>query len=444
MSYIGNEPVISATRTITEIVATAGQTTFTANGGYTVGYVDVFVNGAQLQLTDFTATNGSTIVLNQAATVNDDVRIVAWGTFTTVNTYSVAETDAKIGNSGSVMFRNRIINGDMRIDQRNAGASVTPDNAYTLDRWRMTNTQTGKLTVQQDAGAVTPPAGFIDYLGITSTSAYSVLTGDTFTINQPIEGFNTSDLGWGTANAKTVTISFWVRSSLTGTFGGAIVNANATRSYPYSYTISAANTWEYKTVTVAGDTSGTWLTNASVGVLLRFGLGSGATFSGTAGAWASANLVQPTSTVSVVGTNGATFYITGVQLERGTVATPFEYRQYQQELALCQRYFVSYGGDDVYERYGFGINNTTTNGYPVIYFPVEMRAIPTLNVVTLASTALWDGVTLTTPTSFLIDMGTKKNMSVNVAVASGLTIRAPIGWLANNSLVPRIQFSAEL
>ena len=239
--------------------------------------------------------------------------------------------------------RNRIINGDMRIDQRNAGASTTPTGAgsgiYTLDRWCYQAAQTGKVTVQQNAGAVTPPVGFKNYAGITSASSYSVLTGDYFHLYQAIEGFNVADLDWGTANAKTITISFWVRSSLTGTFGGSLRNEAVTRSYPFTYTISSANTWEQKSITIAGDTSGTWLTNNGVGIYVGFGLGSGATFSGTAGAWSAGNFVQPTSTVSVVGTNGATFYITGVQLEQNTSATPFERRLYGQELANCQRYF---------------------------------------------------------------------------------------------------------
>jgi len=235
------------------------------------------------------------------------------------------------------VLKNRIINGDMRIDQRNAGASGTA-NAYTVDRWNYTGTQASKGTWQQNAGSVTPPAGYTNYLGFTSSSSYSVLTGDTFLFNQAIEGYNIADLDWGTANAKTVTLSFWVRSSLTGTFGGALSNDPA-RSYAFSYTISAANTWEQKSITIVGDQSGTWNKTNSLGVVVRFGLGSGATYSGTAGAWTAGNLVQPTGTVSVVGTNGATFYITGVQLEQNTSATPFERRMYGTELALCQRYY---------------------------------------------------------------------------------------------------------
>jgi hypothetical protein len=239
-------------------------------------------------------------------------------------------------------FRNRIINGAMVIDQRNAGASTTPTTGgtYNLDRWQVSMTQASKFSVQQNAGSVTPPAGFTNYLGITSTSAYSITSSDFFMLNQAIEGFNMADLNFGTANAKTITVSFWVRSSLTGTFGGAINNEDNSRGYPFSYTISSANTWEYKTVTVAGDTSGTWIgaTNGRWGYV-RFGLGVGSNNSTTAGAWAGANFFSSTGATSVVGTNGATFYVTGVQLEVGSTATSFDYRPYTTELQLCQRYY---------------------------------------------------------------------------------------------------------
>jgi hypothetical protein len=248
--------------------------------------------------------------------------------------------------ANSMGFRNRIINGDMRIDQRNAGASVTQITSlqYPVDRWLIYGTVTSKFTGQRNAGSVTPPAGFTNYLGITSSSAYSVLTSDVFGTAQRIEGFNTADLAWGTANAQTVTISFWVRSSLTGTFGGALQNNAQDRSYPFTYTISAANTWEQKTVTIAGDTSGTWATDNSIGIGLIFGLGAGSTFSATAGAWGAGNKWTATGAVSVVGTNGATFYITGVQLEAGSVASPFERRDYGRELIMCQRYYEVING----------------------------------------------------------------------------------------------------
>jgi hypothetical protein len=249
-----------------------------------------------------------------------------------------------ISAENSLGFRNRIINGDMRIDQRNAGASVTPTaNAYTLDRWIAGLNVSSKFSVQR---STTAPTGFVNSVLITSTSAYSVLSADRFAFTQFIEGLNTADLAWGTASAKTVTLSFWVRSSLTGTFGGALQNNAADRSYPFTYTINVANTFEYKTVTIAGDTTGTWLTDNQIGIQVRFSLGTGTTYSGTAGAWAGADYRSATGAVSLVGTNGATLYITGVQLEVGSVATPFERRDYGTELNRCFRYFQMIARDN--------------------------------------------------------------------------------------------------
>jgi len=238
-------------------------------------------------------------------------------------------------------FRNRIINGDMRIDQRNAGVSVTQTTSatYTVDRFFIFGSVTSKFTAQQNAASVTPPVGFTNYLGITSSSAYTVGAAEEFWLAQRIEGLNTVDLGWGTVNAKTVTLSFWVRSSLTGTFGGVLKNSAGNRSYPFTYTINSANTWEYETITIAGDTTGTWLTTNGIGISVIFGLGVGSTGSGTAGAWAASNLNSATGATSVVGTNGATFYMTGVQLEVGSQSTSFDYRDYGREEILCQRYF---------------------------------------------------------------------------------------------------------
>jgi hypothetical protein len=207
--------------------------------------------------------------------------------------------------------------------------------------------QASKLTVQQNAGSVTPPAGFKNYLGVTVAASANVTVGasDYFNVQQRIEGFNTSDLDWGTANAQTVTLSFWVRSSLTGTFGGTIINSAANYSYPFSYTISAANTWEQKSVTIAGPTAGTWIgaTNG-IGMMIYFSVGTGTTLSGTAGSWSANTYLSATGAVKLIETNSATFYITGVQLEKGSTATSFDYRPYTTELQLCQRYFETNQG----------------------------------------------------------------------------------------------------
>jgi hypothetical protein len=286
-------------------------------------------------------------------------------------------TTSTINAANTFGFENRIINGGMTIDQRNAGAATANTiNGYTLDRWVVGQDVTGKLIVQQNAGSVTPPAGFINYLGITSQSAYTVTSTQQFYLQQPIEGLNVADLAWGTASAKTVTLSFWVRSSLTGTFGGALKNSSTARSYPFSYTISVANTWEQKSVTIAGDTTGTWLTTNGVGIYLAFGLGVGSTLSGTAGAWAAANYTSATGAVSVVGTNGATFYITGVQFEVGSQATSFDFRDYGTELVRCQRYY-EVGGGVV----------TNPNNYYSFYYKVTKRTNATVvNVVAAGGT----------------------------------------------------------
>ena len=308
-------------------------------------------------------------------------------------------------------FKNRILNGGMVIDQRNAGASVATtttgnSSVYALDRWSYYVAQASKFTIQQNAGSVTPPTGFTKYLGCTSTSAYSLGASDYFLINQKIEGLNTVDLAWGTASAATVTLSFWVRSSLTGTFGGVITNNGQSRSYAFSYSISVANTWTQISVTIAGDTSGTWATDNGIGVWVMFSLGTGSSLSGSAGVWGNTTLGSVTGATSVVGTSGATFYITGVQLEKGSTATSFDYRPYGTELALCQRYYeTSYDIGTVpasatttsIKFLSWAINGTN-GGNGGITFLVPKRAVPTV--------ATYDGA------------GTVNNVATSTAAAN--------------------------
>jgi len=346
MAYIGSTPTSQNFISGTDYFnGTGSQTAFTLTRSVnSVNDVEVVVNNVIQQPSSYTVS-GTTLTLSAApssGTSNVYVRYLATNQQSfTVGNNTVGYNQLTSDMQSKFAMKNRIINGAMVIDQRNAGASVTAAGAlYTLDRWKCGSSQSSKYTVQQNAGSVTPPVGFSNYLGITSSSAYSIGSGDYFFQEQDIEGFNTADLQWGTANAKTVTLSFWVQSSLTGTFGGALGNSASDRSYPFTYTISAANTWEQKTVTIAGDTSGTWLSNTNTGVYLQFGLGVGSTLSGTAGAWTgTSNIFSATGATSVVGTNGATFYITGVQLEVGSTATSFDYRDYGRELMMCQRYF---------------------------------------------------------------------------------------------------------
>jgi hypothetical protein len=291
---------------------------------------------------------------------------------TTGITFNDASTQATAATGFG--FKNRIINGAMMIDQRNDGDEVNPavSNSYYLDRWNAVSSVASKFKIGQNAGSVTQPVGFTNYLGITSLSAYSVTGSEVFAVRQMIEGLNIADLGWGTANASTVTLSFWVRSSLTGTFGGSLQNSASDRSYPFSYTITSANTWEQKSVTIAGDTTGTWLTTSGVGIRLNLSFGVGSTRSGTAGSWSGSDFRSATGATSVVGTNGATFYITGVQLEKGSTATSFDYRPYGTELALCQRYYIEYRGNEI-----LGSANSANAAVLWAYLPTTMRASPT-------------------------------------------------------------------
>ena len=427
----GNTAYLSST----QFTATAGQTTFTPSGTYQTGFVNVIRNGSQLAPSDYTATNGTTVVLSNACVSGDVVVVEVYnlvsvsnalpltgGTVTGATTFNSTVSINGANGSGYTGYKNRIINGGMVIDQRNNGASVTNTTSYLFgtDRWKFVGSVASKFTAQQNAGSVTPPTGYINYLGFTSSSAYSVGASEQFIFNQPIEGLNCADLGWGTASAATVTLSFWVRSSLTGTFGGIVCNSAGNRTYPFTYTISAANTWEQKSVTIAGDTTGTWLTTNGIGMFVQLSLGAGATLSTTAGAWAAGYYASATGATSVVGTSGATFYVTGVQLERGSNATSFEFRDYGRELIMCQRYYqivVPNSGTT-----GSGFINGTTQLWTSTPFKTTMRASSTVSITGTISgvTTTWSGSSLAL-TSYTVSTQTTDATSLYGVVSSGLT-----------------------
>jgi hypothetical protein len=295
-------------------------------------------------------------------------------------------------------FKNRIINGAMVIDQRNAGAAVTVNasaRTYGVDRFLGYGEATdGVFTLTQDSSA---PTGFTNSTKITVTTAdASVGASQYYLFGQSIEGYNVADFGFGAVGASTVTLSFWVRSSLTGTFGGSLGNVGNSRSYPFTYAISAANTWEQKTVTIAGDTSGTWLKTNGIGFNIFWDLGCGSSNVGTANAWAGTAYFGATGDTKLISTASATLYITGVQLEKGTVATAFDYRPYGTELALCQRYYEVMYAD------GSGSQVVATqrgasNFWSSWYFKAEKRASPT---VSLTSTGSWvEGTPIINPSA---------------------------------------------
>jgi hypothetical protein len=302
-----------------------------------------------------------------------------------------AELVTAYDSGGLPGMRNRIINGDMRIDQRNAGASVTISGAgqvqYVMDRFFHYNNTGTTYTAQQSTDA---PAGFsYSSLASFSSSLSPSSTTDGAHTTQIIEGFNIADLGWGTASAQPATLSFWVKSGLTGAHGLALVtdyNGGATTiGYPALYTVNAANTWEYKTVTIPGPTSGTWNTTNSRGIFVRWYYCAGSNFNGTPNSWAiktgsygAAGTIYgyaPTGMTNIAQA-GNSFRVTGVQLEKGSTATSFDYRPYSTELALCQRYFELITGFE---------GSTIPSGQVgrVVYtFKVTKRAAPTVTLST--------------------------------------------------------------
>ena len=346
----------------------------------------------------------------------------------------------------SMGFRNRIINGDMRIDQRNAGASVTVNSTttqYAVDRIQGRGDSVGVFTIQQSS---TVPAGFSNSLAVTVTTAdSSIAAGRIYFLRQNIEGYNVADFNFGSSNAKTITLSFWVRSSLTGTFAGSLANNSFNRSYPFTYTISSANTWEQKSVTVSGDQSGTWTTTNSSGLRVIWSLGAGSTFVTTANAWASGEYYGATGQTNLISTSGATFYITGVQLEAGTVASPFERRDYGRELAMCQRYYQYWGGTASYERIAAGYaTSATAMEVFVPRFSVVMRSAPSLSANSVSNFRASEASGSFTATVISISQAAPNSCGISVTVASGLTTNRPMSMDTNNTTSAHLGLSAEL
>jgi hypothetical protein len=316
------------------------------------------------------ATAGAARTALSAAASGANSDITSLSGLTTVLSQAQGGTGTTTGYYG---LKNRIINGAMVIDQRNAGASVAfTSAAYTLDRWvGAVGTATG-TTIQRSTTSTT---GFSNSALITIGTGASPVAGAVNRIYQVVEGFNIADFAWGTASAATVTLSFWVRSSVTGTFSGALYGASTIQSYPFNYTISAANTFEQKTITIAGPTTGTWDSTNGTGVYVNFDLGSGTTFKGTANAWAVGTFIGVTGATNLCATTGATFYITGVQLEKGSTATSFDYRPYGTELQLAQRYFES-----------GGFVSFTTGGVNGIYQPIQFKVTKRVAAASCTST----------------------------------------------------------
>jgi hypothetical protein len=348
--------------------------------------------------------------------------------------------------------RNKLINGDMRIDQRYAGANtVIPayTATYVMDRW-FGNAQpnASKFSMQQVNSANTSasnyesssaPSGYANSMKVNSTTAMSVSTGEIYYVAQRIEGFNSYRLGWGAAGAKATTLSFWVKSSLTGTFGGSVVNSANDYCFPFSYTIVAANTWEQKFVSIPGPTSGSWKTDFNIGIQINFALATGSSYTATAGSWTgTANIFGATGQTNVLASQGNTWYLTGVQFEVGSTATNFEFRHQGTELAMCQRYYfklMTSGNDGAI---GSGYNDTTSTTYDFVKFPVTMRANPTLSASGLKITGVYSP-------SLTINSTIVGTDSATLISTTGSGVTAGQGHLLTlNSSTAYLQGTAEL
>jgi hypothetical protein len=330
----------------------------------------------------------------------------------------------------------------MVIDQRNNGATVnnTTASLYTLDRWAIYGTSASKFRVAQ-SGITTLP-GFSNAIQIYSLAATTVSSSDIYFLSQTIEGYNTADLSWGTANAKSITVSFWVYSSLTGTFSGYI-KGGGTYTYPYTYTISSANTWQQVSVTIPGQTSGTWSTTNTSSIYVGFSLGTGSTYTATPSTWTYGDYYGATGQTQFVSTNAATMYITGVQLEVGTQATSFDYRPYGTELALCQRYYAKLGATySNYAAFGAGTVVTTTQADIFVKYPVTMRGAATATV----SGGKINAGTSSNPISSISSSysGTDSIYITFATSAGGMTVAQGALVCANNNAPDFLAFSAEL
>ena len=359
-------------------------------------------------------------------------------------------TEQETGYANGIGFRNRIINGDMRIDQRNAGAAVTvaAGGGYALDRFNVQSDLGSGSTMQRVAEA---PEGFA-YSQKLTIGTGATPTGSQFgRLIYYVEGQDCIDFDWTTASAKAVTLSFWTRSSLTGTFGVCLkLQAGSPyTSFFASYTINSANTWEYKTITIpaATMTAGTRSTTNGIGILVAWDLGEGPDRSTTAGYKASADggTLGLTGGTKVFATSGATWQITGVQLEVGSVATPFERRPYGTELMLCQRYYQQFdSANNAASGAGFaGVCGTTAIAVVTGTYLVEMRAAPTVTFNNININYGGATSTVTALSSYASIRALGADMTVT---GTPLTIgrAAVVQFIGGASNSNRIAFSAEL
>ena len=397
------------------------------------------INGTVL----YSDANGTSNIANITATT-----LTVSGNVTGNLTIAGTMTAANINVTGTLVMsssfkRNRVINGNMLIDQRNAGASANAaDSTYFLDRWKTYKSGAGTFTIQQSN---TAPAGFTKSTLLTVTASSTPGAGDYYAYLQMIEGYNIADFAWGTASAQSVTVSGQIRSSVTGTYSVFLINGGTNRSYIDTVTISAANTFTPFSINVVGDTTGTWATDNSNGLFLSFDLGSGSTRTTSSGSWQAGLYQHATGSTNWIANSGATFYITGVQLEVGTKATPYEMQIYSDQLAQCQRYYYRISTGSNYSQFGVGVCSSTTTTSIVMPLPVTMRAYPTaLDFSAVANFLIYDGVNNTTVTAIAFQFASTNSLSLSTTSGATLTQTRPAILEANASAAAYIGAIAEL
>ena len=345
----------------------------TVRGTLTAQMINVQTITSSIEFNTGSTRNGASITNTHQFTGS----VLMTGSLTVTGSINTTEN---INMGSPFMFRNKIMNGAMTVDQRNGGSAITTDGGYPVDRFIIYESG-ADFTMQR---STTAPAGFTNSLSVTVGTGNSMVAGNYTGIRHSIEGINIGDLAWGTASAKNTTVSFWVRCSLTGSFGLALRNAANNYGYVASYSVPTANTWTYITTTIPGPTSGTWDTSiASKGINLIWDLGVGTSYSIAAGAWTSATeILGLTGGTKLKATTGATYYLTGVQLEVGNVATPFEHRPYATELQLCKRFFQKWGNGIMWQAGNTGASGGANDYFKMLgggnYNGGEMAGIPTL------------------------------------------------------------------
>ena len=400
MPLLGN-PLVKAFSSIPKQTITGDGTV----GPYTLDYpagsdqdVEVYVNNVRQEPGVAYTVAGTAMTMTGAVQSSDDFYVIFQGSAQqTVTPAAGSVIDSMIVDMSSskltgalpavdgsaltglaVANRNLIINGAMTVAQRGTSFTSAANAAYTLDRFVWYDTGAGVVDISQATD--TPNGNFKNSLKIDVTTADSSLAaGDLYAIIHNIEGTVSSQLGWGTSDAKNVTVSFWIKSPKTGTHSVAVQNSAQNRSRSEEFTVSAADTWEYKSVSFIGDTSGTWLTTNGVGVRIAFPLASGSTFTQAAGSWGTGNIYASTNQVNCMDDAANNFFITGIQFEVGDTATPFEHRSYGDELAKCQRYFIKNSAT----AWQFTVTSLgSTFGRSSWDFPTTMRAAPTVSNIT--------------------------------------------------------------